>query len=115
METHRIVLANGPRLWREMLHRAIEKYPDLEVIGEAGDYDGLQSLLDGADVHWLVVSLSATRKMPPSVHRLLVRYPQLRVMAVASDGSCAHLGWQRDHFQILDHPSLEEIIAALSR
>lgn len=115
MDIHRIVLANGPRLWRELLHRAIAKYPDLDVVGDVGDYDGIPSLLDATEVQWLVVSLTATRRLPQTVRRLLFRYPRLRVLAVASDGSCAHLGWQRDHFQILDYPSLDELITVLSR
>ena len=56
--TKRVILANGPRLLREMLHRVIDKAEHLEVIREIGDDEALPETIKTLEPEWVIVAAS---------------------------------------------------------
>ncbi|MGH2523082.1 MAG: hypothetical protein ACRDH2_11315 [Anaerolineales bacterium] len=112
-KTRRIILANEPRLLREMFKRVIRTIPDLEVVGEASSLEALEPLIEQTQAQWVVVSLIASGQMPESVERLLSQHPTLRILAVAEDGSQAMVKWLESREERLSGFSLNDLIAAL--
>jgi hypothetical protein len=56
--TKRVILAIGPRLLREMLHRVIDKADHLEVVREMSDEGDLPEAIETYEPGWVIVSTS---------------------------------------------------------
>jgi DNA-binding NarL/FixJ family response regulator len=83
----RVFLANQPRLVRQMLRRAIQRTPDLQVVGESGKADSILDVPEEMPVDWLIVSLTEQGTIPQQFLHLLERYPSLRVLGISLDGN----------------------------
>jgi hypothetical protein len=87
-----VILANKPRMLRQMLRRAIKDTPDLQVVAEIWDLTMLSNAslpgkMGWRNIHWLVVTLSENSRIPYLVRALQGEYPSLSVLAVSMDGS----------------------------
>jgi DNA-binding NarL/FixJ family response regulator len=109
----RVLLANEPRLFREMLQRVMQNTPGLEVVGEVTDPHALRAAMGTTGAHWLVVSLTPDGELPAVVGELLVEFPSLCVLGVADDGSRAVIKWAEIHQESLNSLSLSQMIALL--
>jgi hypothetical protein len=89
----RIILANGTRLLREMLKRAIIRSPHLRVVGEFTAETDLTSMVEETHAQWVIVSLLPDGEVPEVADTLLAEHPSVAVLAVAADGSQVRIGW----------------------
>ena len=72
---------------RQMLRRAIQRIPNLMVVGESSR---MKSTLDAPktmNLDWLVVPLADDGKIPPQFLALAEAYPSIRVLGMSLDGS----------------------------
>jgi hypothetical protein len=83
----RVILANRPRLFREMLQHVLKKDVDLEVVAEIVNLDLLPEVIYQTSAHWVLISLLPNGKLPFYIDLLMNQYPQLSVLALAGDGS----------------------------
>lgn len=83
----RVILANRPRLFREMLLRVLSKDIDLEVVAEIVNLDDLPEAIRQTSAHWVLVSLLPSGNLPFYTDLLMNLYPKLSVLALAGDGS----------------------------
>ncbi len=113
MQSHRIIIANKQRLWREMLRRVIEKLPDLKVVGEISDWEELPEALEQSKAEWVIVSLDANGTMPDCIKSLLAGHPTVRVLALDANGSEVKMRWVEAHEKDLNDLSLGALITAL--
>lgn len=113
-EQIRIILANEPRLLREMLKRVFLKRCDLEVVAEVSNLSRLSEIIDRTRPQWVVVTLLPNGALPGYAHGLPVLYPRLGIVAVASDGSRVKVKsgdlFERD----LEGISLNDLLAILA-
>jgi hypothetical protein len=91
-QTQLIVLANQPRLLREMLQRVLDKTPGLLVVAEEHRLDRLEEVFGQVQIDWLVVTLSSDGQLPHQVHVLLKQIPSLSLLAISSDGNHVKVG-----------------------
>lgn len=115
MQPQRIVLANEPRLVREMLKHVIEKSPELRIVGEVADLKRSKVFLKEAQADWVIVSLDPDGEIPNGVESLLAEHPSVCVLAVAKDASCVRVAWREHHEDRLDGLSLVEFLTILHR
>ena len=111
---HRIILANKPRLLREMLERVLAKVDDLEIAGQAMNLAELLWLVEQMEPEWVIVSLTDHGNIPGTVKSLLNRYPAVYILGIALDGSQVRvnqIGFPDDF--VLANLSLEELINIL--
>ncbi len=111
---HRMLLANKPRLLREMLERVLAKVYDLEIAGQAINLAELLLLVEQMEPHWVIVSLTDSGSIPGTVKSLLNRYPTVYILGIALDGSQVlvnQIGFPED--VALANLSLEELINIL--
>lgn len=111
---HRIVLANRPRLLREMLEQVLAKVYDLEIAGQAINLAELLWLVEQKEPRWVIVSLTDSGSIPGTVKSLLNRYPDICILGIALDGSQVRInqiGFPED--VTLANLSLEELINIL--
>lgn len=83
----RVILANRPRLFREMLQHVLKKDVDLEVVAEIVNLDLLPEVIHQTSAHWVLVSLLPDGNLPFYTDLLMNLYPQMSVLALAGDGS----------------------------
>jgi DNA-binding NarL/FixJ family response regulator len=113
MSEQRIVLANGSRLLRDMLRRALFKSKSLEVIQEVSDQRELHSVIENTKPEWVILSLSFDNGVPAWVDTYMAAHPSVRFMALAADGSKIKMKWLEVHEQELSGVSLSELIKIL--
>lgn len=110
----RIILANEPRLLREMLKRVFRKRFDLEVVAEVSNLSRLSEVIARTQPQWVVVTLLPNGALPGYAHGLSLLYPRLGIVAVAGDGSRVKVMsgdlFERD----LDGISLNDLLAILA-
>jgi chemotaxis response regulator CheB len=85
MNPIRVLVANRPRLIRELVTATISDQPDIEVVGEIREDDDLQSAVERMHPEVLIVALDRSNQLPEKCEAILRNYPYLRVIAIASD------------------------------
>ena len=89
----RVVVANQPRLMRELVLVAIIEQPDIEVVGEIKDEDGIVDAVDGTHPDFLIIALDESNQRPPLCDILLRRYPEMKILALAPERNCSIFYW----------------------
>jgi len=80
----RILVANRPRLMREVIVAALTGQPNIEIVGEVADERDILEEVRATLPDLLVIALDETEERPAICDRVLREHPQLRVIAVAS-------------------------------
>jgi len=84
-QSQRIVLANQPRLLREMLGRVFSMTPGLQVVAEVDDPNYLSEIIDQVQVNWLIVTLGSDGA-PPQISNRPKGSSVFSLMAISPDG-----------------------------
>lgn len=113
-----ILLANQPRMLRELMHQVLRRIPQTHFVFEFANGDELSALLDAVHARWLVVSLAADGNLPKGIEEIMVRHPEMDVLAMSEDGDYLEIitapeETQRDRIMLADI-SLNELVAVLS-
>lgn len=112
MEQLRVVLANKPRLLREMLVRVFDRAPDFQPVAEVTDTRNLASAVEQAHAHWVIVSLPRNGEIPDAVDRLATSHPGVGFLGLADDASAVKARVNAREYD-WDRPSLEQLLHAL--
>ena len=80
----RILVANRPKLMREVMLAALADQPNIEIVGEVSDEAEILSQVQATLPDVLVIGLAENEQQPPICERILCEYPTLRIIAVAS-------------------------------
>ena len=85
MRKIRVLVANRPRLMRELVLATIVEQPDIEVVGEIQNESEIPELVDTTRPDFLIIALDQTEGRPELCGFLLGRYPGMKVLAVAAE------------------------------
>jgi hypothetical protein len=115
MSRKRVILANGSRLLREMLHRTLDKADQLEVVQEIPDWEGLPSALERFDPAWVIVT--QPYGVPPHnpIDSCLAEYPSVRFIFLSPSENNIKMKWQTFHEEEYSDLSLKEFIHILQK
>ncbi len=83
MKRVRVLVANRPRLMRDLLLSTITDQPDIEVVGEVYDESQLTQVVEELLPDALIVTLGDPEKHSALCGFLLGRYPQMKILALA--------------------------------
>jgi hypothetical protein len=89
----RVVVANQPRLMRELVLQTIKAQPDIEVVAEIEDESDIARAVDESNPDFLIVTLNESDKYPEICDVLLHRHPQMNVLALAVERNCSLFFW----------------------
>jgi DNA-binding NarL/FixJ family response regulator len=89
----RVLVANRPRLMRELVLAVIADQPDIEVIGELQNEDELAEAVEEARPDILILALDDADKRVAQCGFLLGRYPQMRILALAPEENRGMFYW----------------------
>ncbi len=114
MKKRRIILVTEPRLLREMVERAIEKNPGLQIVGEVDDLNELRSRIQATEADWVILFSTPGQAMPAQVEDLLGAFPSVHFLMIASDGSQVEMKWVEFHARALERLNLDGLITILN-
>jgi len=89
----RVLVANRPRLMRELVLAVIADQPDIEVIGEVQDENDLAEAIAEAEPDVLIVALDDADNRVARCGFLLGRYPQMKILALAPEQNRGQFYW----------------------
>ena len=80
----RVLMANRPKLMREVILTALADQPGVEIVGEVSDESEILPQVQATLPDLLVIALDESELRPPICERLFREHPELRIIAVAS-------------------------------
>jgi len=89
----RVLVANRPRLMRDLVLATIAEQPDIEVVGEAEAESEVTELVERTRPDFLIMSLEDQDTRPALCGFLLGRYPQMKVLAIAAERNSTVFYW----------------------
>lgn len=84
MRRVRVLVANRPRLMRELVLATIADQPDIEVVGVVEDPANILEIVGESHPDFLIVNLEKAGNRPEICDLLLDRFPRMKVLALAS-------------------------------
>jgi DNA-binding NarL/FixJ family response regulator len=85
VDTIRVLVANRPRLIRELIMATISDQPDIEIVGEVFDESEIELAIERTHPDFLIVALEQSDRLPGICQKILRNHPQIRVIAIASN------------------------------
>jgi DNA-binding NarL/FixJ family response regulator len=92
-ESVRVLVANRPRLLREMVLSALSEQPGIDVVGEAEDDRDIPAMVARTQPDFLLIGMDEGRRRPRLCDALLKDFPRLRIIAVAPHSNLGIFYW----------------------
>jgi len=89
----RVVVANQPRLMRELVLETILDQPDIEIVAEIQNEDEIANAVDGMHPDFLIIALDESGRRPSLCDTLLLRYPKMKILALAPERNVSIFFW----------------------
>ena len=99
----RVVVANQPRLMRELVLETINEQSGIEIIAEIENESAIAEAVDATHPDCLIITLDESDKRPPLCDILLRRYPEMKILAVAPERNSSMFFWAS--FDIHESPA----------
>ncbi len=93
MKAIRVLIANRPRLMRELMVETISDQSDIEIVGEVSDDSELRQSIEETHPDFVIVALEKQNRLPAVCHSILQDHPQLKIIAVAPDSNNSVFYW----------------------
>jgi DNA-binding NarL/FixJ family response regulator len=93
MKSIRVLVANRPRLIRELVVETISDQPDIEVVGEIEEESGIEDAVDRTQPDFLIVGLDRQDRLPDSCQAVLHNHPKVKIIGIASDRNSTVFYW----------------------
>jgi len=89
----RVLVANRPKLMRELIVSTLGDEPGIEIVGEVTEEADIAEMVRQVSPDLLVIELDEPSKRPQLCDVLLRDHPELRIIAVASRQNCSVFYW----------------------
>jgi chemotaxis response regulator CheB len=111
----RVLVANRPRLMRELILTTFADQPDIEIVGEVGDESEIFESVKRTLPNFVVIALDQPGKRPAICDELLREHPEVRVIAVAPERNSIVYYWASLNIHSNDIEASEEGILNVMR
>jgi DNA-binding NarL/FixJ family response regulator len=89
----RVLVANRPRLLRELVLSTLSEQAGINIVGEAENEKEVPSLVAETKPDFLLIALEESRRRPPLCDQLLKEFPALKIIAVAPNANLGIFYW----------------------
>jgi DNA-binding NarL/FixJ family response regulator len=89
----RVVVANRPRLMRDLVVATIVDQPDIEIVGEVQNEADILKVVGEQRPDFLIVALDRPDERPRICDELLKQHPGLRILALAPESNNSIFLW----------------------
>ncbi|HXW90874.1 MAG TPA: hypothetical protein VEK33_10040 [Terriglobales bacterium] len=93
MQKVRVVVANRPRLMKDLVLATIGDQPDIEIVGQAQDQEEIIELVERTRPDYLIIALEEPETRPGLNGFLLGRYPNMKILALAAEQNSGIFYW----------------------
>ena len=93
MKRIRVLVANQPRLMRELIVTTIADQADIELVGEVGKQEDLNQAVALCRPDVLILAMDERDKDRVQCGFLLGRYPEMKIITLAPDENRALFYW----------------------
>jgi chemotaxis response regulator CheB len=94
METSiRVLVANRPRLLRELVLSTLSEQAGINIVGEAENEKDVPSMVAETRPDFLLIALDESRRRPALCDQLLREFPGLKIIAVAPNTNIGVFYW----------------------
>jgi chemotaxis response regulator CheB len=108
------LVANRPKLMREVILSALTDQPGIEIVGEVSEEKDILPQVKATLPDLLVIGLEESDERPAICDRVLREHPELRVIAVASRKDRTLYYWASFDIHCADiEPSASGILSAV--
>ena len=111
----RVLVANRPRLMRELILTTFADQPDIEIVGEVGEEAEISESIKRTLPNFVVIALDHPGKRPAICDELLREHPEVRVIAVAPEKNFVVYYWASLNIHSNDIEASEEGILGAMR
>ena len=111
----RVLVANRPRLMRELILTTFADQPDIEIVGEVGEESEISESVKRTLPDFVVIALDQPGKRPAICDELLREHPDVRVIAVAPERNSIVYYWASLNIHSNDIEASEEGILSAMR
>ena len=98
----RVVVANKPRLMRELVLETLSQEPDIEIVAEIENESDIPQIVEKLGPDFLIIALDETDERPPICDVLLKRHPEMKILALAAERNFSVFFWAS--FDIHERP-----------
>ena len=88
-----VLVANQPRLMREVVMATIADQPDLEIVGVLEDEASILGTVEQARPDFLIITLGCSGERPHICDVLLDHFPHMRILALAAESDSTFFYW----------------------
>jgi len=89
----KVVVANRPRLMRELVLATISDQPDIEIVGVLEDDTAILQMVEQAHPEFLIIALDQSDERPHICDVLLDRFPHMCILALAAERNSSIFYW----------------------
>ena len=111
----RVLVANRPRLLRELVLSALSEQTGISVVGEAEDEESVPSMVAETKPDFLLIALDEVKRRPPLCDLLLKKFPGLRIIAVAPNTNVGIHYWASMEIHSATMEASEEALLGVIR
>jgi len=111
----RVLVANRPRLMRELILTTFADQPDIEIVGEVAEEVDIPDSVDRTLPDFLVISQDTMGRRPSVCDVVLHQHPELKIIAVAPDQNYSVHYWVSFEIHSRDVEASEEGILEVLR
>lgn len=89
----RVLVANRPRLMRELVMATISDQPDIEVLGEIADDAEIAHVVAASKPDFVIIALDRLDQRPALCDDLLALHPEMKILALAPERNSSVFFW----------------------
>jgi DNA-binding NarL/FixJ family response regulator len=116
MDRHiRVLVANRPKLMREIIIETFVDQPDIEIVGEVGDDGDILGHVRETKPDFLFIALDDPEQRPPVCDAILRLYPEVSIIAVAAHSNRSVRYWASFNIHSSMMEASEEAILGVMR
>ena len=109
-KTIRVLVANHPRLMRELVLETFSDQPDIEIVGEVADDVEIAPSVERTHPDFLVIALDDPMERPAICDTILKQHPEIRIIAVSPNHKYSVYYWASLDIHSHDMEASEENI-----
>jgi chemotaxis response regulator CheB len=99
MSRIKVLLANRPRLIRELVMATISDQPDIEIVGEIQEEVQISKAVEAVRPDFLIVALEKSNRLSGICQTVLRSFPQIQIIAISSDRNSSMCYWASLHIE----------------
>jgi chemotaxis response regulator CheB len=111
----RVLVANRPRLMRELIVSTFADQPDIEIVGEVEREDEIAESVERTSPELIVITLDEAGKRPQICDAVLKRHPEVRIIGIAANRNYSVFYWATLDIHASDIEASEEGLLGAAR